>query len=738
MATEAASTPTPTIQIQPLQITIHSGSAMLVTDHEGWVRGGRTGLFDHDTRYLSTYEMSIDELTPEFLTAEQPVFNGVVLSYTNPAFRSGTMAVDRLTLSLRVTRVLDEGLHECIEISSFACQPIRFHFLINLESSFDTMFEVRDLRIAPPRVVYDRYDADARSVVCSYRDDWFSRCLQYQIVSTDSQPRYSPHLLIFPVRLEHNQTWRLETAAWMTGHPLGRFSTSVVKGPTGAADVPVPIGLPPMSVGERLALARSELRHWSERLARLATPNLTVQRAYDQAVRDLASLRLQKVGDEWYPAAGVPWYNAVFGRDALDTALQCLPIGAPFPRAVLTRLARLQGTRVDRWNDEEPGKIPHELRVDQLSLMGKIPFNPFYGTVDASLFYVILLSETYCFTGDQALLECFLAPMEGCLHWAREYGDVDGDGFIEYWMRSAHDYHNQAWKDSGEAIVYPDGSIVPDPIAIVEVQGCYYAALRGAAAVYRTLGHLAKADAAERRAEDLRRSFDDRFWMPDEHTYAFGLDPDKRPIRTIASNPGQLLWTRIVPPDRAAQVAERLMAADMFGGWGVRTLSRDNGAYNPVAYQRGSIWPFDNSFIALGLKRYGHWRETNRIAEGTFAASGFFAEGRLPELWAGLDRSQTEWPVLYPDANVPQAWSAGSIPLLLRAILGIEPDVEHRRMFVQPTLPDWLDELTLRGLPFAGETVDLHFHGQGTASRVDVLRTTGGVRVEQLATGVSA
>ncbi|MGH2460714.1 MAG: amylo-alpha-1,6-glucosidase, partial [Chloroflexota bacterium] len=491
-------------------------------------------------------------------------------------------------------------------------------------------------------------------------------------------------------------------------------------------------GVRPVPVAERLDLAQAELGRWSARLARLSTPNPTVQRAYDQAVRDLAALRLQKVGDEWYPAAGVPWYNAVFGRDALQTARQCLAIGAPFPRAVLTRLAQLQGTRVDRWSDEEPGKIPHELRAGQLSVMGKIPFNPFYGTVDASLLYVVLLWETYCFTGDRTLLEDFLAPMEGCLRWAREYGDVDGDGFVEYWMRSPHDYHNQAWKDAGDAVVYPDGRIVPDPIAIVEVQGDYYAALRGAAGIYRTLGHPAKANAAEQRAEDLRRDFDARFWLPDEGTYAFGLDPDKRPIRTIASNPGQLLWNGIVPPDQAAQVADRLMAPDMFAGWGVRTLTRDNGAYDPIAYQRGAIWPFDNSFIALGLKRYGHWQETNRIAEGIFAASGFFAQGRLPELWAGLDRCQTEWPVLYPDANVPQAWSAGSVPLLLRAILGIEPDVERRRLLVQPTLPDWLDELTLRGIPFAGGTADLRFHGQGASSRVDILGTTGGIQVEQL------
>lgn len=720
------------IQIQPLKLTIHNGSAMLVTDREGWVHGERTGLFDHDTRYFSTYGVTFEEFKPTFLTAEQATYNCAILTYTNPRFRARGVIVDELDLFLRISRILDEDLHECIELTSFACAPIQFRVLINLECSFDTLFEVRGLQRTPPRVVSFRYDEGSRTVVGSYRDTWFTRRLDYHIVAADSLPRYSPSLLIFPVALRHGETWRAEIDTHMTGAPLGPFACALVTSPSGDGHPSGSAHHRHVSVAERMRDAQADLQRWTDSLARVQTSNQTVQRAYDQAIRDLASLRLQKVGGEWYPAAGVPWYNAIFGRDALNTALQCLPVGCPFPRAVLARLAELQGTRVNLWNDEEPGKIPHELRVGQFSLMGKLPFNPFYGTVDASLLYVILLAETYRFTGDRSLLERFIGPVEGCLRWAAEYGDADGDGFIEYWMRSPHDYHNQAWKDSAEAVVYPDGTVVPDPISIVEVQGYYYAALRDAAEIYRVLGRAAQADAAEERAARLLKLVNDRFWLPGEAFYAFGLDAHKRPIRTIASNPGQLLWTRLVPPDRAALVARRLMADDMFCGWGIRTLSSHNGAYDPVAYQRGSIWPYDNSFIALGLKRYGHWREVNRIAEGIFAASGFFAQGRLPELWAGLDRSETRWPVLYPKANVPQAWSAGSVPLLLRAILGIEPDICHRRLLVNPTLPEWLDEITVRGLRFAGGSVDLRFSGTGLESEVEVMRVGGAVTVEQL------
>jgi len=721
---------TPAIQVQPLHLTIHRGGVMLVTDREGWIADEHSGLFAHDTRYLSSYALSIEGFKPTFLTSERPAYNCAILSYANPRFQAGSVMVDELALSLQVTRIIDDALHEAIEVTSFAGGPIRFRLLISLQSSFEDIFEVRGLHRTPPRIVRFAYDDESATLVSTYRDREFSRCLAYQIVSSDSRPLYSPNLLIFPIHLAHEQTWRAEIAARMTGEPLGRFAASTIAGVNGGAHSGTPPNPTSVGVRGRLDAARAEVERWENSLPTLRTSNPIVNRAYDEAIRNLGSLRLQKVGEEWYPAAGVPWYNCVFGRDALFTALQCLPLGCPFPHAVLERLAELQGRCVNRGNDEEPGKILHEYRVGQLSLMGKIPFNPFYGTVDASLLYVILLAETYRFTGDRGLLERFCAAVEGCLRWAAEYGDVDGDGFIEYWQRSPKDFRNQAWKDASDAVVYPDGHIVPDPIAIVEVQGYYYRALRDASEIYRMLGEVTKADAARRSAERLFAALNEIFWLPEERYYAYGLDPQKRPIRTIASNPGLLLWSGAVPAERAADVACRLMADDLFCGWGVRTLSHRNPAYAPLMYQRGSIWPFDNSFIALGLKRYGHWREANRIAEGIFAASGYFAEGSLPELWAGFDRAQTEWPVLYPRANIPQAWSAGSVPLLLRAILGLEPDVGRRCLVLSPTLPDGLEEVTLRGLPFLDGSLDLTVTGRGADTRVDVLRRDGDIAVE--------
>ena len=721
---------TTSIQVQPLQLTIHNGSAMLVADREGWIHDGWTGLYDHDTRYFSTYEMSFFGAKPRFLTAQRPAYNCAILNYTNEAFDAGSVAVVENSLSMNVTRVLDEGFHESVEIVSFFPRPIRLRLIINFECSFETVFEIRGLHRPPPRVTHLQYDAASRTVIGTYRDLWFSRQVLYRVVNSDAEPWYSPNILMFDIQLEPRQTWHLATSATMTGSTFRPPPRTLAADPeiksTDSIDAPPE----PIAITERLTRTWSALDRWTESLADVHTPNQKVQRAFDQTVFDLASLRLHKIGDEWYPAAGVPWFNAIFGRDALVTAIQTLVLGCPFPRAVLTCLGQLQGTRVNRWNDEEPGKIPHEMRVSQLSLMDRIPFNPFYGTVDASLYYVILLSETYRYSGDHEVLKRLERTLDGCLQWAERYGDIDGDGFIEYWMRGPKDYHNQGWKDAGDAVVYPDGSIVPDPIAIVEIQGLYFDALRRAEEIYQVLERPERARVVGERARKLCRDFNQRFWMPDEGFYAFGLDPDKQPIRTIASNPGQLLWTGIVPPDRACRVVERLMADDMFCGWGVRTLSSQNPAYDPLAYQRGSIWPFDNAVIARGLKKYGFWKEVNRIAEGIFAAGGYFAHQQLPELWAGFDRSNIEWPVLYPEANVPQAWSAGSLVMLLQAILGIEPDVVRRRLLICPTLPSWLDDISIRRLRFLDGTIDLRFTGQGTETRVEILGATGGIDIE--------
>jgi glycogen debranching enzyme len=350
------------------------------------------------------------------------------------------------------------------------------------------------------------------------------------------------------------------------------------------------------------------------------------------------------------------------------------------------------------------------------------PFTPYYGTADATMLYLIVLSETYRWTGDVELLREYREVACKCLDWIDHYGDLDGDGFQEYKTFSKDGYENLGWKDSGDAVVYPDGSQVKQPKAISELQGDVYDAKLRMAEIFSVLGDEAKATALREQAGSLKRQFNQTFWLEDEGCYAFGLDPNKQPIRSIASNAGRCLWNGIADPEKAQRTAKRLLQEDMWSGWGIRTLSSTNPAYNPLAYQRGSIWPHDNGIIAAGFKHYGLAEEANQVIRGVLDAIECFDAYRPPEVFAGVQRqSNLDFPVLYPKgANIPQAWSTGSIFHMLRTILGLRADAPHKRLYVQPTLPPWLPDITLKNLHVGSCSLSLHFWREGDTSRWEV------------------
>jgi glycogen debranching enzyme len=404
---------------------------------------------------------------------------------------------------------------------------------------------------------------------------------------------------------------------------------------------------------------------------------------------------------------------------------------APFAIGALARLAQFQATEVDDWRDAEPGKIPHELRTGELAHFNKVPHTPYYGTADATILYLILLHEAWKWLGDARLLERFRGTAERCLAWIDRYGDPDGDGFQEYRRRSEHGYENMGWKDAGDAVVYPDGSQVKQPKALCELQGYAYDARRRMAEIYGALGLPDRAYELRRQAAELRDRFNDRFWLPELGCYAFGLDPDKRPIATVASNAGHCLWSGIADPEKAAQVIARFCRPDMWSGWGIRTLSADHPAYNPFSYQLGSVWPHDNAIVAEGFKRYGFADEANRVARDIFEATSYFQGYRLPELYAGLPREPGSFPVQYVGANIPQAWAAGSVFQLVQTILGLQADAPAGCLYVDPTLPRWLPDVTVRGLKVGSSTIDLRFWREGDRSRWDVLALTGELRIAE-------
>jgi glycogen debranching enzyme len=413
---------------------------------------------------------------------------------------------------------------------------------------------------------------------------------------------------------------------------------------------------------------------------------------------------------------------APFGRDSLIVSLQNILVYPEFARGALDVLGHWQATERDDYRDAEPGKIMHELRYGELAHFKLIPHTPYYGTADATPLYLITLHAAWRALGDIELLHRHRANAEAALNWIDKYGDRDGDGFQEYQTRSPVGYENMAWKDAGDSMVYDDGTPVKGPKALCELQGYVYDAWKRMGEIFEVLGEPDRAAELRAKAAALYRRFDEAFWDEATGFYAYMLDGQKRKVLTVASNPGHLLWSGIVPPERAARVVARLMAPDMNTGWGIRTLSSRHPAYNPHSYQNGSVWPHDNSLIALGFKRYGFTDEVGQIARGISEAASHFMLNQLPELYAGIARSEMAFPVQYLGANVPQAWAAGSAFALLQAILGIQPDAPRNVLSVDPALPRWLPDVTLSDLRLGRRHFDIRFWRQGEETEFEVLR----------------
>ena len=453
-----------------------------------------------------------------------------------------------------------------------------------------------------------------------------------------------------------------------------------------------------------------------------------------RSVASLADLRLLVNNgpgpDERYVAAGVPWFSTLFGRDSIITALQVLPVRPQIAQEHLLVLARLQATAVDDRRDAQPGKILHELRTGELALAGEIPHTPYYGTVDATPLWLILLGEYERWTGDSALVDRLWPNAIAALRWIDAYGDLDGDGFVEYVRRSPEGLVNQGWKDSTDANRFRDGRIAEAPLALVEVQAYVQRARLEMARLARARGDKELAETQERAAADLAARFEEQFWMEDAGTYALALDHEKRQVDAIGSNAGHVLWSGTASAEHAARVAESLMSSDLFSGWGIRTLAASMAGYNPIGYHLGTIWPHDNAIAAAGLLRYGFREEASRVGAAMLEATMYFRDSRLPELFCGFDRARSPYPVPYPVACSPQAWAAGSLVQLLSAMLGLEPDAATRTLVLHsPTLPEWLPEVRLENIRVGEAVVDLRVRRANGLAGVEVLRRTGDLSV---------
>jgi glycogen debranching enzyme len=683
------------VQVGPPQISIHQGQTILVSELDGRIKWpSEKGLFFRDTRVISSWTMFANGEPWALLNGGAITYYAARIFLTNAAFVTENGTIPERTLGLTISRWIDGGMHEDIDVTNNTMKPVKFQLEIAIRCDFADLFEVKSNHIVRRGRITTDWSQARQRLRTTYRNGDFRRAVAISTARSSAKAAYANGRLTFELDLEPGARW----------HTCVLYTLE-----DGAAHLNPPHKC--VDYCEKSAQAKAQAE-WPQAVAKIQTSNEEFYRLFRRAQEDMAALRLPieaKDRKAFMPAAGLPWFVAPFGRDSLIVSLQNILIYPHFARGSLEFLGSLQAKEVDPYRDAEPGKIFHELRRGELAHFKLIPHTPYYGTADATPLYLVTLHTAWRATGDKALLERHLHVVEGCLSWIDNYGDRDGDGFQEYQTRSPVGYENMSWKDSGDSIVYPDGSLVKGPKAVCELQGYVYDAWVRTADIFDALGKPSRARKLRAKAAALFERFNAAFWDDELGFYALALDGEKRKVLTIASNAGHCLWSGIVPPKRAKKVMKRLMAPDMWTGWGIRTLSASHPAFNPYNYQTGSVWPHDNAIIAMGFKRYGFGAEAARIAHDISKAASYFLMNQLPELYTAFRRDETNFPVQYIGANVPQAWAAGAAFMLTQTMLGFLPDAPCNKLYVDPLLPEWLPDLKIQDLRIGRHKLDMRF-----------------------------
>jgi glycogen debranching enzyme len=655
--------------VRDRQVSILKGSAFVVSDRVGDVTaaiGNPNGLFYRDMRHLSRWQLRLNGRELSALSAETLEYDEAVFYLVEP---TGTIYRNP-AMSLTRKRQVANGMHEHLELTNHGLRPVDVEITMLFDADFADLFEVKD-DLAKTGELYRQRDGNG--VTLGYQRGDFRR--ETYIQARDAY--FTEQSLTFRVSLEPKSTWN-QTVYVTVGtardepHPQRVHRTEM-----------------PHSLADWLSAAPKVDSDWHE-----------LRQVYRRSLVDLAALRFypETVPDASLPAAGLPWFMALFGRDSLITSYQAIPFVPELARTTLLALGAHQATGWDDFRDAEPGKILHELRYGELAHFGERPHSPYFGSADATPLYLVVLDEYERWTGDVETVRRLEGPARAAMEWVRRHGDMDGDGYIEYRTRNpATGLVNQCWKDSWNSIVHPDGELAVQPRACCEIQGyAYDARVRTARLARDVWADEAFAEQLEAEAATLKENFDRDFWLPEAGFYALALDGDKKAVPTLTSNVGHLLWSGIVADDRVESVVAHLGSEHMFSGWGIRTLAEGQPVYNPIEYHNGTVWPHDTALIAAGLARYGRRQDANRLVVALMEAAGHFGY-RLPEAFAGYPRSQTRVPVEYPSACSPQAWAAGAPLLLMRIMLGLEPTANG--LAVRPHLPAETNRLVLRGIP---------------------------------------
>jgi glycogen debranching enzyme len=666
-----------------MALTILEGSTFCICNELGDVDGQTQGLFAEDTRFLSLLRLTINGAKPLLLSSGVVEYFSAAFYLRNPA--AGGLPQD--TLSITRERFVGEGMQDLIVVRNEGMEPLSFELALELGTDFADILSVKEhdfalgdpTRAKPlPRAAAARFEEQHNQFVLEESNDG-TACTQVILSERGAieGTRVAYHLELAP-----REEWalRLDILGSIDGDSIAPQAAE-------------------RRFGEELTRVRESLAAWQLRVPQIRSDWDELEHSFSRSVADLASLRMRGGGRTGrLPAAGMPWFMTVFGRDTIITCLQTLLFGPELARTALETLAALQAREENPDIDAEPGKIVHELRAGRAA---ENWFRAYYGTADATPLYLVLLSEVWRWTDDSELVRELKDPALRALAWIEKYGDRDGDGFVEYERRTPRGLANQSWKDSGDSQRFHDGTIARAPIAPCEVQGYVYDAKVRAAELAREVWRdRPLAERLEQEAQELQRRFDEQFWTDARGGYyVLALDGEKRQVDSLCSNVGHLLWSGIVPAERVEAVVDALMGPELWSGWGVRTMSTGDAGYNPLSYHNGTVWPHDNSLIAQGLARQARWPEAQRIIQRMLGAAAHFAY-QLPEVFAGLPRSETPFPIAYPTAARPQAWAAGTPVLLLQVLLGLEPDRSRHQL--EAHAPDELPSWAGRSLRLSG------------------------------------
>jgi glycogen debranching enzyme len=684
------------------------------------------GMYYHDCRFLNGYELTISGSPANALeaTSEHGFLAEFVL--TNPDLKqSGGTTIKKQSLGINWQRIIQASqlsLEDVITCTNYTGQAFELLLSFSFEAGFEDVFEVRGLhplkigRVKEPRwrgeVLLFEYDGA----------DGLYRSLAIKIVpppKTRSRKGVGVNVALAP---NESKQLRLTILLSESSH-----KKTVIPKARSKPDI--------QPLTNRLLRGSDD---WVRNHCQMRSSDRLSNNVFGRSMRDLKILKTSLEGHEYF-SAGLPWYGALFGRDSLISSLQTLAFRPEIAEQTLRLLSRYQGTEVNDWRDEQPGKIMHELRVGELAHLSEIPQTPYYGSVDSTPLFLILIARHANWTGDLSLFRELKQSIERALDWITHYGDETGDGYLQYNSKSTKGLGNQGWKDSGDSIMNANGALAKPPIALVEVQGYVFLAKISLADLYERDGDRDTAEKLRMEADQLRARFERDFWLEDKGVYALAIQAGKKPAAVVSSNPGQMLWSGIAQPGRAKKTVEHLMSPAMFNGWGVRTLSSQERRYNPVGYHLGTVWPHDNSIIAAGLRMYGFDQDACRIFGGITDAAQHFEHYRLPEVFAGFSRDTFHVPVRYPVACHPQAWAAGAVPFMIESLLGLVPKAfENRLHVVRPVLPEFINQLELLGLRVGKATVDLKFEqAPDRLATTHVIQIRGKLDVEVSAEGLN-